>query len=320
MNLRLPGCASAARRALLRTVACAGLAVGAPAVGGPPEAIAPEARYPEAPVWHDGALYFVEYSTGDVKRWDGVRVSTWWHRDACGPSGLIVLGDRWWVACYDENAIVELGADGSTRRVVSADAGGHGFTGPNDFTPDGHGGLYFSASGAYEASAPITGKVMRLLPDGERVVVAADTIHYPNGLTLDRDHDHLLVAEMLAGRVLSFAVGADGTLGARSVWARLADLAPVRPGADAYDGPDGLKLGPDGNVYIAHNGSGRVLVVGPDRRLVRTLDVPTRFVTNVNFGPSPAGAVFVTGVFDQWNAPFAGAVYRFTPEPASRGR
>lgn len=278
------------------------------------EAIAPEAHYPESPVWRDGALYYVEYSTGDIKRWDGARITTWWHRERCGPSGLIAVGDHWWVACYDDDTIVELDDRGTTVHVVRADSEGHAFKGPNDFTPDGHGGLYFSASGAYEAGAPIVGKVMRLLPDRRTVVVAADTIHYPNGLTLDRDGSHLLVAEMLAGRVLSFDVHADGALGARTVWARMVDLVPARPGTDAYDGPDGLKLGPDGNVYIAHNGGGRVLVVGPDRKLVRAIDVPTPFVTNVAFGPPPARDVFVTGVFDQWRAPYPGAVYRCGPE------
>ena len=30
--------------------------------------------------------------------------------------------------------------------------------------------------------------------------------------------------------------------------------APLTLNADAYNGPDGLKLGPDGNYYIAQNG------------------------------------------------------------------
>jgi len=52
------------------------------------------------------------------------------------------------------------------------------------------------------------------------------------------------------------------------------DLAPPTPHEDAYSGPDGLKLGPDGNYYIAQNGSGRVLVVNDDKKLVRMVTVP----------------------------------------------
>jgi sugar lactone lactonase YvrE len=118
---------------------------------------------------------------------------------------------------------------------------------------------------------------------------------------------------MLAGRVLSFDVKSDGTLGTRSVWARLRDLAPPTPSEDAYNGPDGLKLGPDGRYYIAQNGSGRVLVVGEDRKLIRTIDVPAPFVTNLGFGETGSGVVYITGAFEQWKEPFAGVVYRWVP-------
>ncbi len=116
---------------------------------------------------------------------------------------------------------------------------------------------------------------------------------------------------MLAGRVLSFPIGPNDTLGPRTVWARLQDLAPPTPNEDAYNGPDGVKIGPDGNYYIAQNGSGRVLVVNEDRKLVRTITVATPYVTNIAFGP--AGSVFVTGAFEQWKPPYPGAVYRWTP-------
>lgn len=84
------------------------------------------------------------------------------------------------------------------------DSEGRAFTGPNDFAPDDRGGLYFSASGAYDVKAPITGAVLYLRADGTSIEQAATLIHYPNGLTLSKDRRNLLVAEMLASRILSF--------------------------------------------------------------------------------------------------------------------
>jgi gluconolactonase len=101
-------------------------------------------------------------------------------------------------------------------------------------------------------------------------------------------------------------------LGPRTVWARLQDLATPTPHEDAYNGPDGLKLGLDGNYYIAQNGSGRVLVVDADRKLVRVIIVPTPYVTNVSFDPHRPNVAFITGAFEQWQPPYAGAVYRWT--------
>ena len=276
-------------------------------------AIDPNAHYPEGPVWRDGLLFYVEYSAGNIKRWDGTQARIFWHRDGCGPSGLIDFHGHWLIACYDDNSIVEIDATGKQIRVSRADSRGRSFIGPNDFAADRRGGIYFSASGIYNIKAPISGTVLHMAADGKVITEVANTLHYPNGLTLSRDGGHLLVAEMLAGRIVSFPIGTDGRLGSPSVWARLRDLAPPTPSEDAYNGPDGLKLGPDGNYYIAQNGSGRVLVVGEDKKLVRTIDVPTPFVTNLAFGAAGTGTVFVTGVFDEWRAPYAGGVYRWQP-------
>lgn len=279
------------------------------------EVIDPHALYPEGPLWWHGQLYYVEYAGNGIKVWNGSSISYFWKKMHCGPNGLVPFGrDDILVACYDGNYLVELDRNGKEVRTIARDDRGSSFIGPNDLTPDGHGGVYFSASGVYDIKAPIEGKVLHISPDGKVVSVVADTIDYSNGLTLSKDGSHLLVAEMLADRILSFPVEPDGALGPRRVWARLQDLAPPTPHEDAYNGPDGLKLGPDGNYYIAQNGSGRVLVVNGDRKLVRIINVGTRNVTNMAFGPSDGGlVVYITGTFNQWVPPYPGAVYRWTP-------
>ena len=281
-------------------VACAGIDV-----------IDAHARYPEGPLWDRGRLLYVEYAADDIKMWDGRQSQVYWRKEHCGASALIHFRGHLLVACYDANELVELDARGQEVRTISRDSSGKPFNGPNDFTSDGHGGIYFSASGVYDIKAPITGAVLHLSADGQETREVADTIHYSNGLTLSKDGQHLLVAEMLAGRILSFPIQANGTLGPRVVWARLQDLAPPTPNEDAYNGPDGIKLGPDGNYYIAQNGSGRVLVVNDERKLVRMINVPTPYVTNVAFGPTGADTVYITGAFDQWKPPYPGVVYRW---------
>lgn len=271
-----------------------------------------DAHYPEGPLWRDGKLLYVEYSTSNIQSRSSTRSSIFWHKDGCGPSGLISRGDHLLVACYDGNYLMELDASGREVRMLRTDSSSRTFTGPNDFAADDAGGIYFSASGAYDIKAPITGTVLYLRGDGKTITQVATTLHYPNGLTLSNDRRHLLVAEMLAARVLSFPIESEGKLGPRTVWARLQDLATPTPHEDAYNGPDGLKLGLDGNYYIAQNGSGRVLVVDADRKLVRIIIVPTPYVTNVAFDPHRPNVAFITGAFEQWQPPYAGAVYRWT--------
>lgn len=278
----------------------------------PLTAVDPHAAYPEGPLWRDGALFYVEYAGPGVKRWDGHATSVFWSGDHCGASGLAAYGaGHLLVACYDANTLVEIDAAGHTVRTFDKDSSGAPFIGPNDFAADGSGGLFFSASGVYELTAPITGAVLHLDAHG-RIQRLADTIHYSNGLTVTADGKHLLVAEDLAGRILSFPINPDGSLGPRSVWARLVDLAAPTPKQDAYNGPDGLKLGPDGNYYIAQNGSGRILVVDEHKKLVRIVRVPTRNVTNMGFGADGADTLYITGVFDQFKPPYQGVVYRWS--------
>jgi gluconolactonase len=270
------------------------------------------AAYPEGPLWRDGKLLYVEYAGPGIKVWDGRRASDFWQGRHCGASGLIdYRHGHILVACYDANTIVELDQGGKQVRSFDRDSMGKPFVGPNDFTADRRGGIYVSASGVYDLKAPIGGTILHLSAAGNLVEVAA-LIHYSNGLTLSKDGKQLLVSEMLAGRILAFPIQPDGTLGPRTVWARLQDLAPPTAHEDAFNGPDGLKLGPDGNYYIAQNGSGRVLVVNEERRLVRAITVPTPYVTNMNFGADGANTLYITGVFDPWKAPFPGALYRWT--------
>ena len=271
------------------------------------------AAYPEGPLWRDGKLLYVEYAGPGIKLWDGKRTAAFWSSEHCGASGLIAYGHgHILVACYDANALVEIDQRGKQVRTIDKDSAGKPFVGPNDFAADGVGGIYVSASGVYDLKAPISGTILHLSATNGTLIEVANLIHYSNGLTLSKNGKSLLVAEMLAGRILSFPIEAGGALGARTVWARMQDLAPPTPHEDAYNGPDGMKLGPDGNYYIAQNGSGRVLVVSDDKKLQRIITVPTPYVTNMNFGADGADTVYITGVFDPWKAPFPGAVYRWT--------
>jgi gluconolactonase len=133
-------------------------------------------------------------------------------------------------------------------------------------------------------------------------------LHYPNGLALTDQGGTLLASEHLAGRVLQFEVQADGSLSNRRVFQRLQDIAAAPAGADAYTGPDGLEVDARGNVYICQYGAGRVLVTDQDGQLIRTIAVPSAYVTNLGFGADQT-RIYITAVKDAWTTPYPGEVY-----------
>lgn len=103
--------------------------------------------------------------------------------------------------------------------------------------------------------------------------------------------------------MITFAVGADGGLADRRLFVRLTALGEP---ADAY--PDGIKIGPDGNLYIGQYSAGRILVVPPDGALARKLEVPSSAAPNLTFSPDGA-TVYVMAVDDKQNALYKGKVY-----------
>jgi len=210
----------------------------------------------------------------------------------------------WLVTCYDNGTLVQIGPDGRTDRVWDKDSTGAALVGPNDGTSDRKGGAYVTASGPWE-SGPIVGKVYHLAADGALTAVA-DDLHYANGVQLAADGKLLYVNESEAGRVITFAVQEDGGLADRRLFVRLTALGET---ADAY--PDGIKLGPDGNLYIGQYSSGRIVVVTTDGKLVRKLDVPSPAAPNLAFS-ADGKTVYVMAVDDTQDPPYRGKVYAIT--------
>ena len=289
-------------------VAAASAFATLPASAADVKVINPASFYPEGPLWHDGKLYYVEYAAHTVMTWDGTTNEQIWKQEGCGPSGLVeTAGGELLISCYDDNTIVRIDGAGQTLDTIPADSNGDAFLGPNDFARDAKGGIYFSASGVFDTAAPIRGRIYYIAPDGQ-IRPVAYLMHYPNGLALTDGGRTLLASEHLAGRVLKFDVQEDGGLSNRKVFQRLQDIAPPPADADAYTGPDGLKVDAQGNVYVCQYGAGRVLVTDKDGKLIRTIAVPGAYVTNVNFGLDQA-TVYITAATDAWTAPYPGEVY-----------
>ena len=277
------------------------------AVAGGVETINAKSLYPEGPLWLDGKALYVEYSGHTVMAWDGKTNAQIWKQDGCGPAALAKVPEGLLVTCYDTSTLVTISLDGKTLDTTDSAKAGVSLKGVNDLAPDGKGGIYMSASGVFDVAAPIEGTVVYRAPDGSFHEVAND-IHYSNGMAVTDGGKSLLVSEMLAARVLKFDVAADGSLSNRRVFVRLKDVVADPEGADAYYGPDGLKVGASGNVYIAQNGGASILVVSPEGKLVRQLPVRSKYVTNVGFG-ADEGTLIVTAATDPWNAPYPGEVY-----------
>lgn len=271
-----------------------------------------DAQYPEGPLWLDGALYYVEFATQRISRWRNGRKTLFWSEPNSGPCAIGRWRDGLLLCAYDADAVIEIDRNGRTVARRTHDHAGSPFTGPNDLTPDGNGGFFFTASGVFDVAAPATGAVLRL-DGGGSIRRLAEGLRYANGIVFDPMRRRLFVSEHLAARIVTFDVRKDGSLSGPAIFCDLPIAAPHAQARDDYAGGDGMKLGPDGNLLVAHFGTGRVVVLGRDGNLIRTIELPLRWPTNLAIDPA-TGSAAVTAVADPWKAPHGGAVFHLDPD------
>jgi gluconolactonase len=269
----------------------------------------PDAHFPEGPIWYHGKLYYVEYDRNSVTAWDGSKNTIFWSQKGCGPSAVIPTAQgEFLTTCYDNNSIGRISADGRTLPPYTQDKAGNPLVGPNDFAPDGHGGIYFSASG--HPGTAIDGRVFYLAADGT-IELKADNVESANGVAVSKDGKILYVIETDGHRLLRFNIGPGGSLSDRRVFVNLDDL--TNNVGHIY--PDGVKIDSQGEIYIGQNPrdihaplAGIIFVVNAEGKLLRKLTLPSPGVPNLAFSADEK-TVYVTALDQLDKSPYQGKVY-----------
>lgn len=266
------------------------------------------ASYPEGPIHQGTTLYYGEMGADRVSVVEGGGApTTFFSQPGCGPTAIGPYGAGFFVLCHLGRRVVETTTDGVPVREWQADATGRPLLDPNDGAADGRGGVYFSDPGPFSRTSVPQGRLMHLSAGGELRSVA-EPLWYPNGVFVDKKLRYAYVSEHLAGRVLRFEIGADGSLGPPTTFVDLTTVSRPKRYATPYaeTGPDGLEIGPNGDLYVAVYGEGRVLRFATDGSYRGAIALPTRFATNISFAPD--GSAVTTGSFNNVDPPYAGEV------------
>jgi gluconolactonase len=203
---------------------------------------------------------------------------------ALGPDGTI------WVAeSMNPPSLLQMRMDGRYEQFL-AQCDGESFLFPNDlaFGPDG--ALYMTDSGIYRPdivkvppeqrrSVPTDGRVYRVDTRAPSVRLLERGLAFANGIAFAPDGRHLYVSTTNDGNIWRYAWRDDGTLGPREAFANVLDPAKE----PRFRGPDGMKFGPDGNLYCAVVWQGDVSVVSPEGELLRRIPTHGDGPTNVCF-------------------------------------
>jgi gluconolactonase len=232
----------------------------------------------------EGRLYVTDIPFGRVFRisiggdWELVAEYDGW------PNGLKIHRDgRIFITDYKRGIMLLDPASGAVTPMLET-AASESFKGVNDLVFAPNGDLYFTDQGQTGLQDP-TGRVYRLSAGGQ-LSCLLDTIPSPNGIVLDPEMTHLLVAVTRAQQVWRIPLGRSGLTTKVGVFVQL---------HGGLGGPDGLALAADGGLLVAHTGFGSVWQLSrtaePLRRIVSCAGIST---TNLAFGGPTGHDLFIT--------------------------
>lgn len=198
----------------------------------------------ESPRWHDGRLWFADWTAGEIRVVEPTAAATSVVvRHASLPLCFDFLPDATMlVVSAATRTLLRLEPDGTL--VEHADLVPLSTLGANDIVVDGRGNAYVNSNDAEFGAAappdgPATGRIY-LVPAVGKGRLVADDLDFPNGMAVSADNRTLVVAESYRHRLTAFDIADDGSLGARRVFADLGD-----------DPPDGITIDASGAVWYA---------------------------------------------------------------------
>ena len=269
---------------------------------------------PEGPLYIDGNLYYVGWTSSTLSKWDGKTTAVLNHTEGCGHNGLALTKEKTFLlACTDEHgAIMELDLTGKQLRRWDADKYGKPFTGGiNDIVVTANGGAYATVFGPYATDVPtaVVGKIVYLAPGSEKWVEVAADLNYANGIGVSQDQKTLYVSETVGNCILKFTINADGSLGQRSNFALL-NLLTKNKNESWWLGPDSMKIDGKGNIYVAQWFGGKILKLSPDGKLLHVFEIAAGDgTTNVAFSEGEKD-LYVTVVKDPKDPQAKGSIVK----------
>jgi gluconolactonase len=261
--------------------------------------------FPEAPVLlPDGSHLFTEMSaeTGWVlwvsKDGKSKRVVAKTGR----PNGLAPDSQgRFWCAETLNRALLRITLQGEVEKIAG-EAEEHPFLFLNDLAFAPNGDLYLTDSGiTIDEFAPngelnpdyialeYDGRVYRVDVATHQVETVDRKLRFTNGIAFGPDHN-LYVAETLTGMIYRYKWSDGKVVGDKAPFGNVIDP----DGLDGIRGPDGMKFGADGNLYVAVFGQGNITVLGSDGKVVRRHLTEGIWPTNLHFGAPGENCIYVT--------------------------
>jgi len=237
---------------------------------------------PEGPaVDRDGHVFLVSRWTGRVMQVDPAGIVSELVQTGGKPQSVAFLPNGDLLLADAKNfAVFRITRQGQLT-VVSNQADGRPMLGPNDLVVAVDGIAYVTDPGLEMDGL---GQLLRVDIHSGQGTVLAESLRFPNGITLTEDGESLMVAESSLHRVLRFPLIDGGT--------RVADPEVFCQFDDHY--PDGIAFDAEGNLLVTLHGNGCVHAFDPSGTQIAAIPTGGKGSTNCVFGGSDFQTLYVT--------------------------
>lgn len=236
---------------------------------------------PAAP-WVVGRDLFALDAQGDqvVSQKPNGEWATVFRRKGCGPVGLTALSEgELAMTCEREKSIVLFSVDGKVRRVVKDNQDGEDLVPPQHLSFDSQGGLFVTGSRPIRTETTQRNGRLYWIPPGQQNAWAISTsLGYPQGVLVERDGKHVVIAERAIGRVMRYELHGSSRGFSRRLrkprvlfdFAKALGLVPdvLSPG------PAGLAWATETSLWVVCVGDARVREVSLEGQILREFEVP----------------------------------------------
>ena len=158
---------------------------------------------------------------------------------------------------------------------------------------DAAGGFYFTDLGKRYARHRDHGGVYYALPDGSKIVCISYPFVSPNGCGLSPDGKVLYVADTVSARLCAFDIESPGVVAkSKGSWAHAGRVIGGAPPGPA--GFDSLAVLANGNIAVATLTTGKITEFSPNGAIVREVQMPDTYPTNICFGGADMKTAWIT--------------------------
>ena len=245
----------------------------------------------EGPLWwqEEGYLLFSEVRGNRRRKWSPEEGVTLLQEPTNNANGLTRdLRGRMVLCEGGAHRVTRMESDGSVS-IVADNYRSIPLNRPNDVVVKSDGSIYFTDPGAPDPELELDfAGVYRVSSDLTNITLLVRDLVFPNGLAFSPDESILYITDYRRGDIRAFDLQPNGTLALATdrVFCQLREPRPTGP-----DGPDGMKVDLEGNVYCT--GPGGVWIIDESGKHLGTILTGAQ-TTNVGWGGEDWKTLFIT--------------------------